>query len=141
VSQVHTYRCPLRWSDMDAFGHVNNSRYLTYLEEARVDLLLNTVGAHGEAMMRDGVLVAHHSIDYTAPLEFRPEPVLIDVWTQKVGGASFTVAYRVYDPATDERDEIVYATASTRLVAFSLATNSVRRLTEGERAFLTAYLQ
>ena len=45
---------------MDAFGHVNNSRFLTYLEEARVDLLVNTVGQHGEKMMRDGVLVAHH---------------------------------------------------------------------------------
>jgi acyl-CoA thioester hydrolase len=140
VTQVHTYRCPLRWSDMDAFGHVNNSRYLTYLEEARVDLLVNTVGEHGEAMMRDGVLVAHHSIDYTAPLAFRPAPVLIDVWTQEIGGASFTVAYRVYDTATGGRDEVVYATAFTRLVAYDLANGRVRRLTEGERAFLDDYL-
>jgi acyl-CoA thioester hydrolase len=125
---------------MDAFGHVNNSRYLTYLEEARVDLLVNTVGEHGKKMMDEGVLVAHHSIDYTAPLEFRPEPVLIDVWTETIGAASFAVAYRVYDAATDDAAEVVYATASTRLVAFDLATHAVRRLTEGERAFLTAYL-
>jgi acyl-CoA thioester hydrolase len=125
---------------MDAFGHVNNSRYLTYLEEARVDLLVNTVGAHGEKMMRDGVLVAHHDIDYKAPLEFRPEPVLIDVWTDKIGGASFSVAYKVYDVANDERDELVYATASTRLVAYDLASSAIRRLTDGERAFLTDYL-
>ena len=34
---AHVYRCPLRWSDMDAYGHVNNVRFLTYLEEARID--------------------------------------------------------------------------------------------------------
>lgn len=32
----HVYRCPLRWSDMDAFGHVNNVAYFCYLPETRV---------------------------------------------------------------------------------------------------------
>lgn len=35
----HIYRCPLRWSDMDAFGHVNNVVFLRYLEEARIDFM------------------------------------------------------------------------------------------------------
>ena len=37
----HVYRCPLRWGDMDAQGHVNNAAYLDYLQEARVDFLLS----------------------------------------------------------------------------------------------------
>ena len=32
------YECPLRWSDMDAYGHLNNSRFLTLYEEARAAL-------------------------------------------------------------------------------------------------------
>lgn len=35
----HIYSCPLRWSDMDAFGHVNNVVFLRYLEEARIDFM------------------------------------------------------------------------------------------------------
>ncbi|MFD8261664.1 acyl-CoA thioesterase, partial [Streptomyces griseoluteus] len=35
----HIYRCPLRWADMDAYGHVNNVVFLRYLEEARIDFL------------------------------------------------------------------------------------------------------
>lgn len=35
----HFYSCPLRWSDMDAFGHVNNAVFISYLEEARIDFM------------------------------------------------------------------------------------------------------
>lgn len=35
----HIFRCPLRWADMDAFGHVNNVAFLRYLEEARIDFM------------------------------------------------------------------------------------------------------
>ena len=34
----YVYDCTLRWSDLDAYGHVNNARFLTLFEEARVDL-------------------------------------------------------------------------------------------------------
>ncbi len=36
----HHYRCPLRWGDMDAQGHLNNAAFVDYLQEARVDYLL-----------------------------------------------------------------------------------------------------
>ena len=132
---LHVYACPLRWSDMDAYGHVNNARFFTYLEEARVDLLVGAGGEAGRYMLDIGVLVAHHDIDYQAPLTFRPEPVTIEVWTKSVRGASFEVGYRVCD------GDLTYATASTRLVAFDLATNTVRRLTESERELLDRYAE
>jgi len=131
--QMHEYACPLRWSDMDAYGHVNNARFFTYLEEARVDLLLGAGGEAGKYMLDTGVLVAHHDIDYHAPLTFRAEPVTIEVWTESVGGASCVVGYRVCD------GELTYATASTRLVAFDLETHQVRRLTQPERDMLERY--
>src|SRR5512133_2846053 len=58
----HTYRCPMRWSDMDAYGHVNNVVFLTYLEEARVDMLFALGSDHGDKALAEGVLVAHHEI-------------------------------------------------------------------------------
>lgn len=43
----HIYRCPLRWSDMDAFGHVNNVVFLRYLEEARIDFMFRLAPGTG----------------------------------------------------------------------------------------------
>lgn len=34
---VHTTRMPIRWGDMDAMGHVNNTVYFRYLEQARIE--------------------------------------------------------------------------------------------------------
>lgn len=34
---VHTLRMPIRWGDMDAMGHVNNTVYFRYLEQARIE--------------------------------------------------------------------------------------------------------
>src|SRR5688572_33247763 len=66
----HSFHCPMRWSDMDAYGHVNNVVYLTYLEEARVDMLF-TIGAElGAKALSEGVLVARHEIDYRRPLVY-----------------------------------------------------------------------
>ena len=53
----HTFLCPMRWSDMDAYGHVNNVVFLRYLEEARIDLLLRAAGPDGRAMLDGGVVV------------------------------------------------------------------------------------
>ena len=50
----HVYLCPMRWSDMDAYGHVNNVVFVRYLEEARIDLLLTAAGPAGPAMLADG---------------------------------------------------------------------------------------
>ena len=118
---------------MDAYGHVNNARFITYLEDARVDLLLGAGGAAGKYMLDTGVLVAHHEIDYLAPLEFRAPPVTIEVWTQALGNASCEVGYRVCD------GDLTYATAATRLVGFDLAAGSIRRFTAEERAMLEHY--
>lgn len=48
----HIYACPLRWSDMDAFGHVNNVVFLRYLEEARIDFMFTQATAAGAGSSR-----------------------------------------------------------------------------------------
>ncbi len=89
---------------MDAYGHVNNVVYLTYLEEARVDMLF-TLGAElGAKALSEGVLVARHEIDYRRPLVYHQGGVDIDLWTGAIKGASFEIRYEVHD------DETVFAT-------------------------------
>lgn len=137
----HVYQCPMRWSDMDAYGHVNNVTFLTYLEEARVDLLLNSASDGGAYMLSTGVVIARHEINYRSPLVHRVEPVPIELWANEVRASSFRLGYRVVDFAADGSDEqdVVYVEAESLLVPYDLTTNSVRRLSDGEREFLERY--
>ncbi|MGW1166925.1 acyl-CoA thioesterase [Streptomyces sp. NPDC002550] len=124
----HIYRCPLRWSDMDAYGHVNNAIFLRYLEEARIDFL----SLRGKES-KQGSVVARHEIDYKRQLVHRPTPVDIELWVTQVRAASFTVTYEVKDT------DVIYVRASTVVVPFDFETQRPRRLTAEEREFLQRY--
>ncbi|MEP7035241.1 MAG: thioesterase family protein [Actinomycetota bacterium] len=126
---------PLRWSDMDAYGHVNNVQFLRLLEDARVIAFEQWFG-QDRSLLKEGVLVARHEIEYLAPLDFRHAPVSVDLWVTQVGGASFDLGYAVRDP--DEVGEAVYARAETTLVAYDFETVSPRRLRLDERVVLKA---
>jgi acyl-CoA thioester hydrolase len=130
----HSYSCPLRWSDMDAFGHVNNVVFLRYLEEARVDLMFRIAGEREPGAFSRGSVVARHEIDYLRPLVHRYAPVTVETWVTKLAAASATLAYEVKDVDT------VYARASTVVVPYDLPAQRPRRLTDAERAFLKEYL-
>lgn len=133
----HRYLCSLRWSDMDAFGHVNNTTFFTYLEEARVDLLFVHAGeAIARERLSSGIVVARHEIDYKAPLVFRPEPVPIDVWVSRLGNSSFEIRYEILDDGGP-----VYAEAATVLVPFDVSAGRPRRVSDEERAALEPFLE
>src|SRR5450755_2403549 len=73
-----TFSCPVRWGDMDAFGHVNNVTFFDYMQEARTGMLFaGEAAAHIPDLIK-GVVVARHEIDYRRPLEWRPDPVEVD---------------------------------------------------------------
>ncbi|MFF9284343.1 acyl-CoA thioesterase [Streptomyces griseosporeus] len=125
----HTYRCPLRWADMDAYGHVNNVVFLRYLEEARIDFLFRP-----DKDFKQGSVVARHEIDYKQQLVHRHHPVDIELWVTEIRAASFTLAYEVKD------GDVVYVRASTVIVPFDFEQQRPRRITEEERAFLKEYM-
>jgi acyl-CoA thioester hydrolase len=131
----HVYQCPLRWADMDSFGHINNVVYLRYLEQARVDWMFETAREAGVEKFSLGTVVARHEIDYRRPLVYRPEPVRVEIWVTKISIASFVCAYDVCD------DDEVYASAQTMLVPYDLAAKRPRRLAPEERFYLEQYLR
>ena len=122
-------RCAMRWSDMDAYGHVNNTAYLAYLEQARVSMFFDRY----DSTFARGTVVAHHEITYLRPVVYHPEPLRLELWIDRVRGADFIVRYEVFDGDT------LAATAATRLVTFDFATDRPRRLTEEERGILLSY--
>jgi acyl-CoA thioester hydrolase len=130
----NVHLCPLRWADMDSFGHVNNVVYLRYLEQARVEWMFTTAKLAGVAEFSLGTVVARHEIEYKRPLVYRPEPVRVETWVTRIRHSSFTVAYEVKD------EHWVYAVAETVLVPYDLNAERPRRITTEERDYLTPYL-
>ncbi len=136
----HVYRCPLRWADLDLLGHVNNVRYVDYLQEARVDLMRTHAPDARAADLAEGVVVVSHRVTYRAPLTFRFRPVSIEVWLTEVRAASFTRAYEVFDE-DEAGDRTVYLRATTLLTPYVFATERPRRLTDDEKAALSRVLE
>ncbi len=124
---------PLRWSDMDAYGHVNNVQFLRLLEDARVIGFQDWFG-QDRNLLSEGVIVARHEIEYLAPLDFRHAPISVDMWATRVSGSSFILACEVRDPA--EVGLGLYARAETTLVAYDFVSAAPRRLRPDERTAL-----
>lgn len=82
----------MRWRDLDAFNHVNNSNYLTYLEEARI----RWFDSIGEDWVTDAFapLLAAAQLNYRQPIPY-PADVMIRLYVERIGTTSTTVAHRI----------------------------------------------
>jgi acyl-CoA thioester hydrolase len=127
----------LRWGDMDAYRHVNNVAVLRVLEEARVRAF-GIASPDGSApMLATGMVVAKHTVEYLAPLDYRLTPIAVDLWIGRTGGASFEVDYEVLEPDASAVGELrTYVRASTVCVAYDFDAGRPRRLGDDERARL-----
>ncbi|MEU7916215.1 acyl-CoA thioesterase [Microbispora bryophytorum] len=121
----------VRFADIDSFGHVNNVRFLDYLEDARVSMLWER--PRELAGRRQDLVVARHEIDYRRPLTFRADPVRVEMWVTEISSVRFTLAYEIRD------DETLYAEARTVLVAYDAAEARPRRLDEDELTYLKQF--
>lgn len=139
-------RIPLRWGDMDAYGHINNVQIVRILEEARVQAfgapagtglpgvepqvpLFSTVSAEEQT------LVVEHRVRYLAPLEYRNVPAVVEVWVSEVKAASLDLNYVVRDGVSGTE----CARASTVLAFVSGTTGRVRRITETQRTLVASW--
>jgi acyl-CoA thioester hydrolase len=133
VGRRYEASVPVRWSDLDAFGHVNNARTLTLLEEARVDWLFVDAAAKGVERLSRGVVVADVHATYHAPIG-HGRPVTVSMAIVQLRAADFVVDYVV------TAGEDLAVTATTRIVAVDETTFRPRRLEPAERSFLQQYL-
>jgi acyl-CoA thioester hydrolase len=126
----------LRWSDFDAYAHVNNAEMLRILEEARIQAFWrrDDGSAAAETALLDGrpgastlTLIAHQEIEYLAPIPYLRAPVDIELWIGRLGGASLTVCYEVFSPQGVE-PRVLYTRAATTIVIVSAATGRPERI-------------
>lgn len=125
----------MRWADLNAAGHVDHCVIVDYLQEARVDLLCSQPDPVG-AMLADGVLVTGHQIEYREQLFAGPDPLRIELWVDAVGGARFSLSYRLY--STEPSGDRLVARARTFAAPYDLTAGALRRLTDAERSQLRA---
>jgi acyl-CoA thioester hydrolase len=147
----------LRWSDLDAYGHVNNAEMLRLLEEARIlAFWVDDNGADGASLdeaaagsapaILDGrpgsdtlTLIARQEIEYLQPVPYLREPLDIELWIGNLGGASLEICYEIYTPAGVTPRQLFTRAAST-LVMVDAASERPRRITDRERDAWSPYL-
>ncbi len=94
MTRLHVH-IPVRWSDLDAHGHVNNARMFTLLEEARIAAFwCGGPASPPTAVLETGAgaavltLIAAQQIEYRAPIPYHREPLDVELWMGRLGGAS-----------------------------------------------------
>jgi acyl-CoA thioester hydrolase len=126
------YDCALRWSDMDVYGHVNNARFLTLYEEARVALFFKVARDAGLTSFEDGIVIYRHEIDYLRPVDYG-DPVRIELWISEIRASRFVVDYELFDAAD------LASRARSVCVPFDLAAGRPRRISTEEQEFLSPW--
>jgi acyl-CoA thioester hydrolase len=138
----------LRWSDFDAYAHVNNAEMFHLLEEARIQAFWrpdNGKAGSDTAILdaRPGsetiALIARQEIEYLLPIPYMREPIDVELWIGRLGGASLELSYEIYSPIGVE-PRALYTRAATTLVMVETATGKPTRMTDAHRAAWEPYL-
>ena len=122
---MYTGKQFVRWDDIDAFGHVNNAKYLTYIQEARFlwSPIIEMVVARAEVDFIEAIYEGGRFYD-------------VNLWVESIGNSSFTMAYEVVGD-----NGVVHAKVKTVQVVVSMETMKSRPLKDSEREFLKSYLK
>ncbi|MFL5767349.1 MAG: acyl-CoA thioesterase [Actinomycetota bacterium] len=127
---MHERRVEIRWRDMDAYGHVNNAVYLTYLEWARDEWIQGVLGSVTDTW--DFVL-AHVEIDFRSELTQDDEEVTVRCGLDRVGTSSIRTREEIR-----KRDGTLSAEAAAVIVPRDKESGRSRPLTDPERKLLEA---
>jgi acyl-CoA thioester hydrolase len=125
IAAVHEKQIEIRWRDLDAYRHVNNAVYATYLEECRDELVEDALEGAGYAW--DYVL-ARVAINYRRELTQADEAVVVRCAVERIGNSSITLREEIRTIAGE-----LAAEAEAVLVARDPETGRSRPLTEAER--------
>jgi acyl-CoA thioester hydrolase len=133
---IYTDKQFVRWDDIDAFGHVNNAKYLTYIQEARFQWSYFQYAAKNDKPTLVEMVVARNEIDYLVPIYEGGRFFDVNLWVESIGTSSFVLGYEVVgDNGT------VPAKFKSVQVAVSMDTKKPRPITDVEREFLNSYLK
>jgi acyl-CoA thioester hydrolase len=143
----------LRWSDFDAYQHVNNAEMLRLLEEARIEAFwasdepASSSTSPSSLAVIDGrpgsptiSLIARQEVEYLLPIPYQRTPLDIELWIGRLGGASLQICYEIYSSEGDPARSL-FAKASSTLVMVDAATGRPQRITDVARSAWEPYVE
>ena len=125
---VHVERIAIRWGDMDAMGHVNNTVYFRYMEQARIGWFDALVPAQ-EAWKDTGIVIANASCNFKRALNY-PGTVEVRLSIEPPGGSSVGTFYEL------KMDDTLYADGAAVVVFIGMQSQKPVRIPERIRALL-----
>lgn len=128
---IHVTKMPIRWGDMDAYGHVNNTVYFRYMEQARVEWVedMHIVVRPGG----DGPVIINASCTFLAPMTY-PGMVEVKTFVGAIGRSSF----QTYVEMRIEGDDTLYAEGAAKVVWMNTLSGKSVPVPDQVRAALEA---
>lgn len=137
---------PVRWSDVDLFGHVNNAAWVRFLDDARF-AAFPTMGVDAAGSVAEAVMVVvKNEIDYRAPVAFTSRPLAVQVWVSRIGTSSVDFGYEAHVADDDahvgagDAEPGAVLVARSRMVQIDRVAGRPRAFGDEERAELARHL-
>lgn len=120
---LYRFYCPIqvRYADIDPQWHVNNARFMTFLEQARTTYLIERGLFDGRSFFDIGVILADLHISYLAPISLG-QPIRVGMRITRLGVKSIDIDYQIEDSTTGA----VMACATTVVVAYDYHAGASR---------------
>jgi len=116
--QVHVMRQAIRWGDMDAFGHVNNTVYFRYMESGRIAFLEQ---AAGDLEIKDeGPVLVTANCTFIRQLKY-PGEIEIRTFAGPAGRSSFEVTHEIRIVDAEGKADVVAAEGGGKVVWIDFA--------------------
>lgn len=117
LNPLFSAHIPVRWADMDAYGHVNNAMYLRYMEEARIQFLVDKgIKIDGKGL---GPVIINADSNYLKAVTY-PDTLRVDCYLDQPGRSSFMSYYKLYSQAMDNT---LVCDGSAKIVWIDTKTN------------------
>ena len=128
---VHRMDIPIRWGDMDAMGHVNNTVYFRYMESTRIEWLSGL--GHGAGLVHDeGPVIINAACTFFVPLNY-PGTIEVRMYCGQPGRSSVPTYYEIGLTG----DETIYATGDAKIVWMDVESGKSVPIPDALRARLT----
>ena len=123
-------RVPLsvRWRDLDAFNHVNNAKFLSYLEEARLRWMMSIPGQWIDEHVAPVVAATH--VNYRRPIQW-PNELMIELFVERLGTTSLSIGHRI---GKVDDGSVLYADGNVVMVWIDKQDGRATLLPEAVRA-------
>ena len=129
---VHTSRIPVRWGDMDALGHVNNTVYFRYAEQARIEWL-ESLGFTDMVDVDGGPVIINASCTFLKPIVY-PATVEVDILIGEPGRSSMPTYFEIRCTGDDAT---LYAEGAVKVVWWNPRTGNSQPLPDFIREIYT----